>query len=109
MVGSSSIYQDNQEKFGPASALTLERGKFWHSESGEKNPWISFEMSGAYAVLVVEVTDRQDMDCCYDRFENVEVTVGSSPDIKSPEKKTCGMKSHQEGGRTSYRYRVRPK
>ena len=103
MVGSSSIYQDNQEKFGPASALTLEPSKFWHSDFGDMNPWISFKMSVANYVLIVEVTDRQDRDCCYDRFQNVEVTVGSSPNINSPGKKSCGFKSHQKEGSTTYR------
>lgn len=54
-------------------------------------------MQQEYAVLSVEVVDRQD--CCSDRFKNVEVRVGKNPSFE--EATTCGIQSY--AGQTQYK------
>ena len=94
VVNASSVYDDNYEKYGPEQALTsvsLDKNNFWHSAADDDNPSITFKMQHEHEVLAVEVVDRQD--CCNERFQSVEVRVGSSPSFDDAE--SCGIQSHE--------------
>ena len=83
----------NDEKWGPELALTPVSSTgtgYWHS-GGEKQPWIEFIMAEETEVDRIEIIDR--LDCCSERFENVEVTVGSV---------RCGVQSYE--GSTTYTF-----
>ena len=74
---------------------------YWHS-SNEMNPWLALRMSSfVNGVAIVEVEDRK-AGCCFDRFKNVEVSVGSSASMSTNVGKiSCGIKSYQ-GSSTTY-------
>ena len=100
VVNASSVYNDNYETYGPEQALTpvsLDQNNFWQSGSDDDNPSITFKMKQEHEVLAVEVVDRQD--CCNERFENVEVRVGSTPSFD--EAQSCGIQSYE--GENSYK------
>ena len=83
----------NDERWGPELALTPVSSTgtgYWHS-GGEKQPWIEFIMAEETEVDRIEIIDR--LDCCSERFENVEVTVGSV---------RCGVQSYE--GSTTYTF-----
>ena len=89
--GRSSALVYNEGRWGAPLALTpisYSRTGFWHSEHGDKNPWIAFKRQSTHEVIVVEVDDRKD--CCPERFLDVEVSVGSSPDVDDSGKISCG-------------------
>ena len=68
------------------------------------NPWIAFKMASTNAVKMVEVDDRKDAESVWNRFKDVEVSVGSSPDVNlTPSKISCGKKSYSGGGITHYK------
>ena len=94
VVEASSVYQNNTSSWGPQLALTdpSKNGYdgYWHSDSGDMNPWIEFKMSNVKEVSTVEVVDRYSYANKH-RFEQVEVRVGSSSnyDIAT----SCGIQS----------------
>ena len=102
VFGYSAVYQINSQKpWGPQLALTPVSS--WHprhSELGDMNPWIAFKMSRSFHVTVVVLDDRKG--CCHDRFVDVEVTVGPSPNINDESNISCGTQSYQEDGVTTY-------
>ena len=86
----------NDERWGPELALTPLSSTgtgYWHS-GGEKHPWIEFRMAEETEVDRIEIIDR--LDCCSERFENVEVTVGYDKDNSV----SCGVQSYK--GSTTY-------
>ena len=54
-------------------------------------------MQQEHEVLAVEVVDRQD--CCNERYQSVEVRIGSSPAFDDAQ--SCGIQSFE--GETRYR------
>ena len=95
--GRSGVYRNVEEKWGARLALTAVSKKwwgYWHSWT-EKKPWIAFKMAGTTKqVVAVRIEGRKD--CCHDRHELVEVTVGGSPDINSKGRTSCGIQSYDE-------------
>ena len=95
--GRSGVYKNGEEKWGARLALTAVSEKwwgYWHSWE-EKKPWIAFKMAGATRqVVAVRIEGRKD--CCFDRHELVEVTVGDSPDINSKGRTSCGIQSYDK-------------
>ena len=86
----------NDERWGPELALTPLSSTgtgYWHS-GGEYQPWIEFRMAEETEVDRIEIIDR--LDCCSERFENVEVTVGYDKDNSV----SCGVQSYK--GSTTY-------
>ena len=97
----SSVYANDSEKWGPELALTEPSSTYtgyWHSDTGDKNPWIFFEMSEPNEVLSVEVTDR--LDDWEKRFEEVEVRVGANSFYQDAV--SCGIQSYRDS--TTYNY-----
>ena len=100
VVNASSVYANDNEKWGPQHALTEISPswiKYWHSAAGDINPSITFKMQREHEVLAVDVVDRQD--CCNERFQNIEVRVGSTPSFDDA--KSCGIQSYE--GEKRYR------
>ena len=100
VVGASSTFQDRFNEFGPDEALTSISSTntgYWHSAERDCNPTITFEMQEEQEVLLVEVVDR--LDCCHDRFKEVEVRVGNS--LSFEEATSCGIQSYE--GETTYK------
>ena len=94
----SGVYANDQSKWGPQLALTPPSSTptgYWHS-GGEKHPWIEFRMAEETEVDRIEIIDR--LDCCSERFENVEVTVGYTKDNSV----SCGVQSYE--GSTKYTF-----
>ena len=100
VIGHSSVWDDDYEKWGPDNALT-EVSKnyygYWHSNRGDHAPQIDFSWSEEREVVFVEVTDR--FDCCEDRFSDVEVLIRDS----NQQEISCGKKSYH--GQESRTYR----
>ena len=97
----SSVYNDDNGSWGPHLALTeasTSNTGYWHSKTGDKNPSIEFKMSGSKEVFSVQIVDR--LNGFADRFEQVEVRVGSSSSYDSAT--SCGTQSYS--GSTSYNY-----
>ena len=93
----SGVYANDQSKWGPQLALTPSSSTntgYWHS-GGEKQPWIEFRMAEETEVDRIKITDR--LDCCPERFENVEVRVGLKWSVNSV---SCGVQSYN--GSTVY-------
>ena len=68
---------------------------FWHS-GGENHPWLTLKMANfENDVHVVSIDDRKD--CCYERFKEVEVSVGNSPSVNAKDKTSCGIQSWKSG------------
>ena len=89
----SSVYQNDYEKYGPEQALTdisWNSYNWWHSSIGDINPYITFRMLEEYFHFSVTVTDR--LDCCPERFKNVEVRVGQTTSFDEAE--SCGIQSY---------------
>ena len=108
VVNASSVYNDNYETYGPEQALTpvsQDQKNYWHSAADDDNPSITFQMQHAHEVLSVEVVDRQDCcdedqcDVCNERFQSVEVRVGSTPSFDDAQ--SCGIQSYK--GEKQYR------
>ena len=81
----------NDERWGPELALTPVSSTgtgYWHS-GGEKQPWIEFRMAEETEVDRIKIIDR--LDCCPERFENVEVRVGLKWSANSV---SCGVQSY---------------
>ena len=100
IVNASSVYNDDYEKWGPEQALTgvsPNQFNYWHSSEDDDNPSITFKMQQEHEVLAVEVVDRQD--CCNERYQSVEVRIGSSPSFDDAQ--SCGIQSFE--GETRYR------
>ena len=98
--GQSSIFW----KWKPEFAITANLTEFWLSNPNDNNPWISIQMPKINEVIEVEVKDHQDSTLdVYQRYQNVEVFVGNSSDIKEP-KSSCGVQSYE--GSTTYRYEL---
>ena len=74
---------------------------FWYSGTDDREPWISFQMPGTYEVAEVVVDDRKDY--YFDRWKNVEVLVGSTPNIEDTGVQSCGKQSHKNDGITRYK------
>ena len=86
----SGVHHNDESKWGPKLALTppsSTRTGYWHS-GGEKHPWIEFKMADETEVDRIKIIDR--LDCCPERFENVEVTVGYDKDNSV----SCGVQSY---------------
>ena len=94
----SGVHENDQSKWGPQLALTpvsSTNDGYWHS-GGEKHPWIEFRMAEETEVDRIKIIDR--LDCCPERFENVEVRVGNDQ-VNSV---TCGAQSYK--GSTTYTF-----
>ena len=92
--GRSSVLINKESKWGAKLALTPVSNTnigFWYSDINDLSPWIGFKMPSTYKVAVIEVDDRKDIN--FDRFKDVEVTVGTSPNVNDPEVKSCGTQS----------------
>ena len=101
VVEASSVYASNYQTYGPEQALTeisTNYKNYWHSATGDNNPSITFKMQQDHEVLFVEVVDRQD--CCHERFNNVEVRIGSTSLFGDA--KSCGVQSYE--GKTTYKF-----
>ena len=101
--GRSSVLGNNEGFWGAPLALTpisYTNHGFWHSDDGDLNPWIAFKRQSTHEVIVVEVDDRKD--CCLERFLDVEVSVGPSPDVDDSGKISCGKLSYRGDGITTY-------
>ena len=91
------MYANDESKWGPQLALTPSSSTntgYWHS-GGEKQPWIEFRMAEETEVDRIKIIDR--LDCCPERFENVEVRVGLKWSANSV---SCGVQSYS--GSTIY-------
>ena len=100
VVNASSVNENNNENWGPEQALTeISNGwiNYWHSAAMDINPSITFKMRHEHEVLAVDVVDRQD--CCNERFQSVEVRVGSTPSFDDAQ--SCGIQSYE--GEKRYR------
>ena len=96
----SSVKENNDRDWGPEQALTeISNGwiNYWHSAAMDINPSITFKMRHEHEVLAVDVVDRQD--CCNERFQSVEVRVGSTPSFDDAQ--SCGIQSYE--GEKRYR------
>ena len=99
VVNASSV-NENNDNWGPEQALTKISNSwlnFWHSAADDINPSITFKMQREHEVLAVDVVDRQD--CCQERFQSVEVRVGSTPSFDDAQ--SCGIQSYE--GEKQYR------
>ena len=76
---------------------------FWHSDTGDLSPWIGFKMPSTYQVAVVEVDDRKDNGKYFNRFKDVEVTIGTSPNVNDTNVKSCGTQSYAGGPPPTYK------
>ena len=88
------MFRNDNGNWGPEQALTPVSNSwigYWHSDVDDDFPWIKFNMPETHEVLSVEVWDRKD--CCFERFQNVEVLVDGS---------SCGKKSY-EGQNSAYK------
>ena len=102
--GNSSVYRNDFNNWGPHLALTPVSNTwtgYWHSADHDYSPWIAFKMAKPYQVAVVVLDDRKG--CCHERFANVKVTVGPSQDIDDEDNISCGTKSYQADGVTTYK------
>ena len=100
VVNASSVNENNDENWGPQQALTEISNSwlhYWHSAAGDIKPSIAFKMNLEHEVLAVDVVDRQD--CCNERFQSVEVRVGSTPSFDDAQ--SCGIQSYE--GEKQYR------
>ena len=100
VVNASSVNEGDYEKWGPEQALTeisLNWINYWHSAPGDIHPSITFKMQQEHEVLAVEVVDRQD--CCNERYQSVEVRIGSSPSFDDAQ--SCGIQTFE--GEKKYR------
>ncbi|XP_051872449.1 fucolectin-6-like [Pristis pectinata] len=68
-----------------------------HTKS-ESHPWWSIDLFQEEYVLVVKITNRAD--CCWDRFQNAVVRVGTSPYLRN-KNCVCGMISQLGCGETA--------
>ena len=94
VLEASSVFRNDKGNWGPEQALTAispDWKNYWHSEEGDINPSITFEMQQEHEVLSVELVDRQD--CCHDRFKNVEVRVGTTTSFEQAS--SCGIQSYK--------------
>ena len=94
VVNASSVNENNNENWGPEQALSeISQSwlNYWHSAAGDINPSITFKMQREHEVLAVDVVDRQD--CCNERFQSVEVRVGSTPSFDDAQ--SCGIQSYE--------------
>ena len=107
-VESASSVFENNPWWGPEQALTeISNGwiYYWHSNTIDINPSITFKMQREHEVQAVEVVDRQDCcdedqcDVCNERFQSVEVRVGSTPSFDDAQ--SCGIQSYE--GEKRYR------
>ena len=107
-VESASSVFENNPWWGPEQALTeISNGwiYYWHSNTIDINPSITFKMQREHEVRAVEVVDRQDCcdedqcDVCNERFQSVEVRVGSTPSFDDAQ--SCGIQSYE--GEKRYR------
>lgn len=92
VLGASSVFQNDPSKWGAHLALTdvsKTATDYWHSDNDDINPWIEFKISSSRTILYVEVVDR--LDSKPDRYEKIEVRVGSSSSYDSAV--SCGIKS----------------
>ena len=100
VVNASSVNENDDENWGPEHALTEISPSwinYWHSAADDINPSIIFKMQREHEVLAVDVVDRQD--CCNERFQSVEVRVGSTPLFDDAQ--SCGIQSYE--GEKRYR------
>ena len=100
VVGASSVLRNEKDKWGYEQALTEISSNsmfFLHSAEGDINPTITFKMKEECEVLSVEVVDCQD--CCHDRFNKVEVRVGTTTLFEKAT--SCGIQSYK--GKTKYK------
>ena len=102
--GSSSSTNGHE----PYKALTPPEGKnFWHSKR-ENDPWLALRMKSVQSnIIVVEVDDRKDSpedSFVLERFQNVEVSVGTDSSINTAEARTsCGKQSYHGKGYKTYK------
>ena len=89
------MYANDISKWGPKLALTepsLTSTGYWHSATGDKNPYITLETNQTKLIHTVEIIDR--LNGYYDRFEDVEVKVYETI---GAEYVSCGNQSHVGG------------
>ena len=94
----SGVYANDKNRWGPQLALTTPSSTstgYWHS-GGEKQPWIEFRMAEETEVDKIKIIDR--LNCCPERFEEVEVRVGDD----NVNLVSCGVQSYK--GSTTYTY-----
>jgi len=104
--GRSSVYKDNESRWGADGALTeptdgdCDSGSCWISAKNDATPWISFKLPGATVnVGVVKVSGRKDGSM--ERYVDVEVKVGSSM-TEVNDRISCGTQSYTD--HTDYVY-----
>ena len=100
-VEGSSSSTDGHE---PRKALTPPEGKnFWHSKR-ENDPWLALKLSSVRSnIIVVEVDDRKDSpedSFVLERFQNVEVSVGTDSSINTAEGRISWQSYHGKGYKT---------
>ena len=102
--GRSSVYLSNENLWGANLALTPVSNTntgYWHSAPNDLSPWIGFKMPSTYNVAVVEVDDRKDAGL--ERFKDVEVTIGTSPNVNDTDVISCGTQSYSGGPPPTYK------
>ena len=94
-VSGYSSYSDTRVPEEALTEISYGNRGFWHSANDDIKPWISFKMPISRMVRKVEVTDRLDTSASWStsRFNQVEVSVGSSPE-KQNSRQSCGVKSY---------------
>ena len=95
-------------KFGPENALTKVSSQYygyWHSARGDTSPRIILSLLEESDISHIEVTDR--LDCCPERFSNVEVRTFVSVDEiyldGNEDGISCGKKSYNGQEHRTYR------
>ena len=82
-ASASSVYQDNNEKWGAALAWKGGSGSrtgFFSSEEEEK-PWLQIRLNQPTEISSVTVINRKD--CCGERLRNLEVRAGMNPGLNN--------------------------
>lgn len=103
--GRSSVLRNQESTLGANNALTPVSNTstgFWHSDNYDLSPWIGFKMPSTYKVAVVEVDGRKGS--AFKRFNEVEVTVGPSPNVNDTNVKSCGTQSYAGGPPPTYKF-----
>ncbi|XP_055486603.1 fucolectin-like [Leucoraja erinacea] len=85
-------------------AIDGDRNAYYHNKScthtkSELRPWWSVDLLSEENVLSVKITNR--LDCCWKRFKNVEVYVGTSYQDNGNNNPLCGMIESLEAGGTA--------
>ncbi len=68
----SSIYQNNNGRFGPDKAVDGNGNTFNHTNN-ENNPWWEVDLGSSYSISSVKIWNRGD--CCSNRLNNFDIKV----------------------------------